>query len=85
MTNFAVNLNLINTKTLATVERERERERERAAFLNNNVGATISRPSTKNWAIYKKITTNQNVNHFGVWLFCVERNKGHPVVAMDTG
>ena len=32
----------------------------------------------------KITTTNQNLNDFGVWLFCVVKNKGHPVCT-DTG
>ena len=87
MTNYlAINLNLINVKTRDAVERERERERERATFLTNkSVGASIARPSITEAQVNIKQTTNQNVNHFGVWLFCVEKNKGHPVAAMDTG
>ena len=84
MTNYlAVNLNLINVKTRDAVERERERER--ATFLTNkSVGASIARPSITETQVNIKQTTNQNVNHFGVWLFGVEKNKGHPVAAMDT-
>ena len=80
MIKTVANNNLIHAITIGTAERERER----ASFLNNkNVGVGLDQPVlenqfTYNKNTYKKPTTNQNENHFGVWLFGVEKSRDAP-------